>query len=314
MNKQVKRIIVLLCLAALMIPCFTMAGFATEVEEEPADYVIDRDSPVYAACDEVAQTIAARHILVYDATDDEILYAKTVEGGKLYPASTTKLFSTYVALQHLDADTVITAGSELDLLDEGSSIAYIAKNNQLTAAMLVEGMLLPSGNDAALVLAAGAGRAIAGDESLAGPEAVQVFVEEMNRMGQELGLKDSQFCNPHGFHVGAHYSSVEDMARMAKLALENPIISRYMARFEDDVIYASGHSIHWINTNDLLNPESEFHYPGAIGMKTGRTSQAGYCLMSAFKVHGHKLVIGVFGYDNGNARYRDVVSLLKACK
>ena len=311
MNKRIRQFIVLLCLAVLLLPCVAMAS---EVEEETAAYVIDRDSPVYAACEAAAESIAARHILVYDATDDEILYTRTVDGGKLYPASTTKLFSTYVALQYLDAGTVITAGSELDLLDEGSSVAYIAKNNQLTAEMLVEGMLLPSGNDAALVLAAGAGRAIAGDAGLSGAEAVRVFVEEMNRMGKELGLNDSQFCNPHGFHVGAHYSSIEDMARMAKLALENPIISRYMARFEDDVIYASGHSIHWINTNSLLDPESEFHYPGAIGMKTGRTSQAGYCLMAAFKLNGHKIVIGVFGYDNGNARYRDVVSLLNACK
>lgn len=312
MHQQIKRTISLFCLLAALLPCLTMAGFATETEEIISSYTIDVDSPVYAACEAVAATIEADQILVYDATTDEILYSKTVEGSKLYPASTTKLFSAYVALQYLEPDTVITAGDELDLLEEGSSIAYITKKHQLTARMLVEGMLLPSGNDAALVLAAGAGKAIAGDESLGGIEAVQVFVEEMNRMAGELGFEKSQFINPHGFHVGAHYTSVNDMARIAKLALGDSVIRKYMAVFEEDVLYASGHSNHWINTNALLDPESEFYFPGTLGMKTGRTSQAGYCLMSAFPMRGHVIVIGVFGYENGDARFRDVVNLLEA--
>lgn len=335
MKIQIKRAVSLICLLAALYALVPMAAFATESMEtaameetaevteaaEPIEedavpehiYEIDTESGVYASCQSAAEGMQARQILVYDATEDEILYAKTVEGSKLYPASTTKLFSIYVALQHLEADTVVTAGDELDMLDEGSSIAYITQGHQLTVEMLAEGMLLPSGNDAALVLAAAAGKAVAGDDSLSGAEAVQVFVEEMNRVAGELGFEKSQFTNPHGFHMGAHYTCVSDMARIARLALENPVISKYMKVFEADVVYASGHSNHWINTNRLLDPESEFYYPGTLGMKTGRTSQAGYCLMSAFKLKGHTIVIGVFGYDNADARFRDVISLLNAC-
>ena len=324
MKIQIKRAVSLLCLLAALMTLLPTAALATETEEiaetMPAEevvpqklYEVDTTSKVYASCQAVADKSQARQILVYDATDDKILYSKSVEGSKLYPASTTKLFSIYVALQYLSADTVVTAGDELKMLDAGSSIAYISEGHQLTAAMLAEGMLLPSGNDAALVLAAGAGKAIAGDESLNGAEAVQVFVEEMNRMAQELGFEKTQFTNPHGFHMGAHYTCVNDMARIAKLSLEDPVIRKYMKVYEDDVIYASGHSNHWINTNRLLDPASEFYYPGTLGMKTGRTSQAGYCLMSAFKLRGHTLVIGVFGYENGDARFRDVISLLNAC-
>ena len=316
---------------ALLLLCnfLTVAGAATEVTE-PAedtssyavaveqpqikDYVVDTGSAVYQACQEVADTIDATQILVYDATSDEILYSKSVQGSKLYPASTTKLFSTYVALQYLDPDMVITAGDELELLQPGSSIAYISKDHQLTARMLVEAMLLPSGNDAALVLAAAAGKAIAGDDTLSGAEAVKVFVAEMNRMAEELGFEKSHFANPDGYHVGAHYTCVNDMARIAKLALGNAIISQYMSTFEEDVVYASGHSNHWTNTNRLLDPESDFYYPGALGMKTGHTDQGGYCLMSAFKQNGHTIVIGVFGYPGTEARFQDVVSLLDACK
>lgn len=320
-----------LALAVLLLcNLLTVAGFATEVTEpteeatssvavaaeqpEVKNYEADPESAVYQACQAVAEEIDATQILVYDATADELLYSKSVQGSKLYPASTTKLFSTYVALQYLQPDTVVTAGDELDLLQPGSSIAYISKDHQLTAQMLVEGMLLPSGNDAALVLAAAAGKAVAGDDSLSGADAVQVFVEEMNRMARELGFEKSHFANPDGYHVGTHYTCVNDMVRIAKLALSNSIISKYMSTYEEDVIYASGHSNHWINTNHLLNEESDFYYPGTLGMKTGHTNQAGYCLMSAFKQNGHTIVIGVFGYPGTEARFKDVISLLNACK
>lgn len=299
-----------LILALLLIPMPQVRA----VEITQTSYEVDPSDGTYQACQAVAEQIDASQILVYDATADDLIYSKSVEGSKLYPASTTKLFSTYVALQVLEPETVITAGDELDLVKPGSSIAYISKGHQLTAEMLVEAMMLPSGNDAALVLAAGAGRAIAEDESLTGEEAVRVFVERMNETAQELGFEKSHFANPDGYHVGTHYTCVNDMVRIAKLALGNEIISQYMGVHEADVIYASGHSNHWINTNHLLDPESEFYYPGAIGMKTGHTNQAGYCLMSAFHKNGHTIVIGVFGYQESKARFWDVIKLLDACE
>lgn len=282
--------------------------------EEAAAYEADPSTAVYQACQAVAEESEATQILVYDATADKLLYSKSVQGSKLYPASTTKLFSTYVALKYLEPDRVLTAGDELDLVKPGSSVAYIAKGHQLTVEMLVEAMLLPSGNDAAQVLAAGAGRAIAGDETLTGAEAVKVFVEQMNTTAAELGFEKSHFANPDGYHVGTHYTCVNDMVRIAGLALENEIISKYMGVSEDEVVYASGHSNHWRNTNHLLDEESEFYSPESIGMKTGHTNQAGYCLMSAFQQDGRTLVIGVFGYQTTAPRFQDVVRLLEACR
>lgn len=316
-KKRAFTMISLLLCALLLAPPRVLAAEVTEpavAQPEPAVLTADESSDVFQACQAVAEEIDATQILAYDATADSLLYSKSVPGSKLFPASTTKLFSTYVALQVLSPDTVITAGDELDLVKPGSSIAYIGKGHQLTAEMLVEAMMLPSGNDAALVLAAGAGRAIAEDGSLSGAEAVQIFVEQMNRTAQELGFEKSHFANPDGYHVGAHYTCVNDMVRISKLALENETISKYMKIHEDeDVVYASGHTNHWINTNHLLDPESEFYYPDAIGMKTGHTNQAGYCLMSAFRQKGHTIVIGVFGYQKTEPRFRDVIALLEAC-
>ena len=285
-----------------------------EETESPA-YVIDTESEIYGICDALASEMEYDQLLVYDATGDEIFYAHSREGDKLYPASVTKLFSAYVALQHLSPDDVITVGAERDLTKPGSSVAYIGKGHSLYVKHVIEGMMLPSGNDAAIILATAAGRRIAEDETLEPVQAVETFVREMNRMADELGFERSLFANPDGWHVGCHYTCLNDMARIAKLALEDKTISRYIRKSKDEVTFLSGHTVEWENTNLLLNPEEGFYRGDAIGMKTGYTRQAEYCLMSAFKCKdGRQLVIGVFGYADEYQRFRDVITLAKACK
>jgi len=175
--------------------------------------------------------------------------------------------------------------------------------------------MLPSGNDAAMVLAAAAGRKIAGDPEISPEEAVQTFVREMNRMAKELGFEQTHFSNPDGWHTGSHYTCLNDMARIAKLALSDKTIARYMRTGEDEVFFVSGQKKEWKNTNLLVVPEEEFYRYDAIGMKTGYTRQAEYCLMSAFRLSdGKNLVIGVFGYADTYKRFNDVNKLAAACK
>lgn len=321
MDTTVYRRIGLLFLAAVLIFSASFSAGATETEEtvptepEIKEYIVDTESSMYQALDALAPELKSDQILVYDATDDEILYKRSLEGEKLYPASITKLYSAYVALQYLDSEEVLTAGDELDLVKPGSSVAFIGRGHQLYARTVVEAMMLPSGNDAAMILAAAAGRRIAGDESISAEEAVAVFVDEMNRMGEELGFEKSNFANPDGFHLGCHYTCLNDMARIAKLALENKTISRYIRRYEDDVVFVSGQTIKWKNTNLLLSPEEGFYRGDAIGMKTGHTRQAQYCLMSAFKcADGRIIVIGAFGTADEYDRLRDTLKLINTCQ
>lgn len=284
-------------------------------ETEPAAYTVDTESEMYRVLSALEPELKSDQILVFDATNDKMLYTMSNEGDKLYPASITKLFSAYVALQYLDSEEVLTAGDELALVQPGSSVAYIGRGHQLYARTVVEAMMLPSGNDAAMVLAAAAGRRIAGDESISAEEAVQVFVAEMNRMAEELGFEKSHFANPDGYHVGCHYTCLNDMARIAKLALEDKTISRYIRRYKDEVTFVSGQFIEWENTNLLLNPEEGFYRSDAIGMKTGYTRQAEYCLMSAFKcTDGRTIVVGAFGCADEYDRLRDILKLINACK
>ena len=175
-------------------------------------------------------------------------------------------------------------------------------------------MMLPSGNDAAMVLAAAAGRVIAQDEALAAADAVQVFVDEMNRQADELGFEKSHFSNPDGWHSGSHYTCLNDLARISVLALENETIRSYTQLHRDKTVSVSGHYITWENTNLLLNPESGYYRGDTVGLKTGYTRPAGYCLISAFTFEEGEVIVGLFGYPQKFDRYVDAIRLANAAR
>ena len=257
-----------------------------------------------------ATGLDAEHIFLYDTQKQQMIFCNTDQTDTLYPASITKLFSAWVALQILSEDAVVTAGWELGFLQPGSSTAFIALDSRLTVEMLIEGMLLPSGNDAALVLAAAVGRHLLNEKKATASQAVARFVEEMNRAAQALDLQNSHFENPDGYHAQQHYSCPEDLAKIAWLALDEPVIRRCMELQKDKVTFVSGETLVWENTNRLLNPESDYYCPEAVGMKTGYTSMAGYCLMAAFGEN--PLVVGIFGAKEPLSRYENAAALYDA--
>lgn len=276
---------------------------------EPTEETVN---PEVLACEAAGEKVAAGHVFVYDVSAREMLYCSTDSTDSLYPASITKLFSAWVALRVLSTDTVVTAGRELGLLQPGSSTAYIAYGSKLTVEMLVEAMMLPSGNDAAYVLAAAAGREVADDPELSAKNAVAAFVEEMNRAAQEVGLANSHFENPDGYHGDNHYSCPGDLATIGELALSNDIIAKYAATQQDSVTFASGETIAWYNNNRLLNPESAWYSEAATGLKTGYTKEAGYCLLASFQSGDRQILVGIFDAENKLSRYSDAVNLFHA--
>lgn len=256
--------------------------------------------------------LSARNAFAYNLESGTLYYLQGDWTERVYPASVTKLFSAYVALQYLDPETVITAGDELDLMAEDSSIAFIHAGNQLTVSMLIEGMLLPSGNDAAYMLAAAAAKAERNNPYLSAEAAIARFVELMNETAKSLDMRHSHFVNPDGYHADDHYTSSKDLLTIARLALENPVISQYASLHEDDVVYASGHTNSWTNTNALLNPWSSYYCPEAVGLKTGHTDEAGYCLLSAFRHDGELVVVGMFGCEERGQRFSQTIRLYQA--
>ena len=309
------------------VPVETVPAETVPVETIPAETVppeteppvpplieADPDTAVFQICEDILSDSEARFAIVYHTGTGQVLYAHAAGNGKLFPASITKLFTAYVALQYLDPDTVVTAGSELKLVHEGSSLAWIARGHQIKVKMLIEGMLLPSGNDAAMVLSCAAGRVIAEDPQLAAADAVQVFVDEMNHQAELLGFEMSHFVSPDGWHTGSHYTCLNDLARIASLALQNETIRRYMKIGYHETNFHSGQAIAWENTNLLVLPGSGFYRSDALGMKTGYTRPAGYSLMSAFSFEEGDIVIGLFGYADKTMRFDDAIDLYKAVR
>ena len=217
------------------------------------------------------------------------------------------------------------------MVGAGSSVANIKKGDELTVARLVEAMLLPSGNDASYILAAEAGRVICNDPSAGVWYAAAEFVDEMNARAQALGMVGTHFTNPDGYHDDDHYTTYNDLVTIAKLALENPVIMAYTGLSEDTLTVenqtqsavaegetASGETTsgedpkerHWENTNLLIHADSKYYCPYAIGLKTGQTPSAGSCLLSAFRVEGKDIIIGVFGCPNVEDRFADTLQLL----
>ena len=218
-----------------------------------------------SAFGESTPSVQAGACIVLCADDGSTLYAKNADSRRLI-ASTTKLMTALVCLEHASLDDVFAAQARHCAV-EGSSM-YLKTGERYTVRELLLGLLLASGNDAALALA----------EHTAGGEAA--FVQLMNRKAQELNLRDTHFENPHGLDAGAYYSTARDLARLMCACMENPAFRSLTAVNAVDV---AGQTL--INHNRLLRM-----CPGCIGGKTGYTRAAGRCLVSCCEREGMTLV------------------------
>lgn len=221
--------------------------------------------PVCRAEGAAPPAISAESAILMDAGTGRVLYEKDAHSRRLI-ASTTKLMTALVALEstpHLDK--VITVKPEYQA--EGSSM-YLKVGEELTLEDLLYGLLLASGNDAALAIAGGC----AGE--------VETFVGWMNEWAAELGMEDSHFANPNGLDDEEHYSTAYDMALLAQAALKNETLRQMVATRS---ITVAGRSL--TNHNKLL-----WQYEGCMGMKTGYTEAAGRTLVSCAVQNGQTLI------------------------
>ncbi len=272
--------------------------------------------------------ITAKQYFVYDAIADEFVTISGEKNDPIYPASVTKLFTCFVALQYLPSDLVITVGDELDMVVAGSSVAGLRKGDKLTVSQLVEAMLLPSGNDAAYVLAVNTAKAIMdlSGQAVVGAfntqDYIDLFMAEMNQQADQLGMTGTHFANPDGIHRANHYMSFQDLALLGKLSASDETILKNAIISQDTVTFVQrgaavgeldeeelGDTVQWKNTNAIINPESEYYCPYATGLKTGQTPSAGSCLLSSFAYEGRQYIIGVFGCPDVDARFADTLQL-----
>jgi D-alanyl-D-alanine carboxypeptidase (penicillin-binding protein 5/6) len=170
-------------------------------------------------------------------------------------------------------------------------------------------MLLPSGNDAAYLLAVEAGRIIDNNPAEHASVAAQSFVAKMNETAKAQGMTGTNFVNPDGIHKPEHYTTFDDLVILASLALKEPAIMRHTISSTDTVKFGNGAEKEWVNTNALIDPKSQYYCPYAVGLKTGQTPSAGSCLLSAFHYENTAYIVGVFGCPEIEDRFDDSLQL-----
>ncbi len=260
-------------------------------------------------------SLNAANCFIFDTASSEFLYISCRENKAIYPASTTKLFTAYVALQHLASGDIITVGNELSYVAWDASTAGFKKGDKVSVETLVYAALLPSGCDASYILAAAAGRVILGDSSATAKAAIAAFMDECNRLAKELGMKNTNLVTPDGYHAADHKISMQAFAIIGKLCLKNKLIATVTSTTETTVTYTRGgetRSMDLKNTNQTIQPDSEYYNSLAVGLKTGFTDEAGHCLLAAYQVDGRYILVGVFGSTSANKRFQDANKLLNA--
>ncbi len=249
-------------------------------------------------------TLSARSVVLLDG-DGNTLYALAADERR-YPASTTKVLTALVAVENGDLSDSVRVGEEANLPWPGSSVAGLRYGERLTLEQLLNALLIPSGNDAAYVIAAHIGRAISGDNQMGYEEAIAVFVQRMNSRARELGAVHSHFANPDGNDDEEQYTTAGDMALIAREAMTHSSLQQIVARTEytlpdvrargNDGTQTSQHRV-LTNTNELLDSASPYYLKTCNGIKTGHTTEAGYCLISSATQGGRSVLAVVMDGD-----------------
>ena len=216
-------------------------------------------------CQAMAVSTSATATVLMDVDSGRVLYARN-EDAKMLIASTTKIMTALVALENGDLHQSVEVSAEA-AGTEGSSM-YLRAGETLTLETLLYGLMLCSGNDAAIAVAQG----VCGS--------TEKFVKLMNRKAKELGMTRTSFANPNGLDDPAHYSTARDMAVLACAAMNNETFSRIVSTRS---VTVGGRTL--TNHNKLLSGVE-----GCIGLKTGYTKAAGRTLVSCVRRNGQRLV------------------------
>lgn len=232
----------------------------------------------------------SRIALIYDRASGRILYEKN--GNKQTPmASTTKIMTAIVVLENANLKDTVTITSKA--AGTGGSRLGLKKNDKITVNDLLYGLMLRSGNDAAVALAIHVGGSIEG------------FAQMMNDKAKEMELTNSHFVVPHGLDNEGHYTTAYELAKMADYAL-NVAKFKEIVSCQTATIYINGYAKVINNTNQLLGSIS-----GVYGVKTGFTNGAGRCLVSSCKRDDLDIITVIIGADTTKMRTADTIKLIQ---
>lgn len=235
--------------------------------------------------DTSAPQLSAESIFIIDVESAVPIYEKDAHKS-MYPASTTKLMTALVSRQLYDLDEII----EIPEATYSGSLMKLVPGERISYKNLLAGLLIPSGNDAAEVLA------------YHHPNGREGFVAQMNNTAQQLGLRGSHFVNPSGLPDSAHVSTAWDLGQLAAVAMHDEEI-RSIVKLKEKTVYGVGGERHVLKTtNKLLGV-----IKGIDGVKTGYTDEAGEVLVSSVTRNNHQIIIVLL---KSKDRFAETTSLI----
>ena len=286
-----RRLLMTVLAAALLLLNLQAARAVT-----PEDY--DPDQPAVLEADH----LYAESAFLVDMDTMEILLSKNSRV-RMYPASTTKIMTALLALESsIGLDDTVTIPKEAGSVPEGSSVIGIKPGDTMTWRDLLYGLMLRSGNDgsnAIAVLAAGS---------------IDAFVQRMNDKAAELNCQGTHFTNAHGYHDQNHYTTAQDLARMALYAMQNETFREIAATAHWQITVTRGGktaSTDVENRNSLVVPESNYYYPDATGIKTGHHNKAGRCVVASAEREGIRLMAVVMNCATEERQFNDARKLFE---
>ncbi|QKS72405.1 hypothetical protein FLK61_37905 [Paenalkalicoccus suaedae] len=245
--------------------------------------------------------VQAQGALIAENSMENVMYSKNTNV-RLYPSSTTKVMTLYLALKYGNLSDTVVLSNAVTSVPNDSSKANVRPGDRMTLEQLLYGLMLPSGNDAAMAVA----------EHISG--SVSNFVQLMNREAQELGMTGTRFTNPHGYHHPNHYSTSADIGRVMFAALEYDAAKRIMSTPSYTASYrnASGAPVirTWRTTNHQQRSESPHFAPFIAGGKTGYTSASRFNLVSFAETNGNTYVSVVLRGER-ESRYSDTRTMMQ---
>ena len=283
--KSRKIIFIITCMLILM----NSICFADDKIEKNNENVINEILQTAVEVDEEPK-INSRAAIIYERNTGRILWGKDIDS-KRKMASTTKIMTAIVVMENANLNEIIEV-SKKAAGTPGSRLG-LKTGAKITVNDLLYGLMLCSGNDAAVALAEHTGGSIEG------------FAEMMNKKAKELGLEQTNFVTPHGLDADEHYTTARELAIITNYALKNEKICNLVGT-KTYTVTINGYPKTISNTNELLG-----NLEGVYGVKTGFTNGANRCLVTATKRGDMDIICVVLGADTKKDRTKDSVKLIE---
>ena len=283
-----KKVISLIIMLIICIQSVCLAVNINENEEQ--DVNLNEIIETVSAVDNNEPKLNVRNAIVYERKSSRVIFGKQ-ENKRVAMASTTKIMTAIIVIENANLDDEVVVSSKAGEI--GGSRLGLKKGDRISVRNLLYGLMLCSGNDAAIALA----------EKVGG--SIKEFADKMNKKAEELKLQNTHFVTPHGLDDPEHYTTAYELAVLTNYAMNNEIFSKIVAT-KNYTVSINGYSKNIKNTNELLG-----YLDGVKGVKTGFTNNAGRCLVTCVKRGDFEIITVVLGADTKKIRTEDSIKLIE---